>query len=214
MTLTYEELLVFLAALVGLFSPFANIGPFSSLIGHYSRPDQRKIAAGVFINVVVVLLVFLWIGQVIFEILGINSDSLTVTGGIALMYAGLPMMLNLGGDKQADNDGKKLPADSWRSMVIIPMTFPMSIGGTTAAYMVTASGQTNNYIDMVALSIVVMIFSVVIWATHFFSPVIATRLNPLGRQILNRIGGIILVTIAVQLLASGLKGLFPVLTGG
>ena len=109
MTLSFDDLLIFLIALVGLFSPFANIGPYASLVGHFPRSDQRKIAAGVFFNVVVVLLVFL--------------------------------------------------------------------------------------------------------ATHFFSPAIAARLSPLGRQILNRIGGIILVAIAVQLLASGLKGLFPILAG-
>jgi len=53
-----------------------------------------------------------------------------------------------------------------------------------------------------------------LWLIHFFSPPIAARLSPLERQILNRIGGIILVTIAVQLLAGGFKGLFPVFAGG
>jgi len=77
MTLTFEYLLVFLAALVGLFSPFANIGPFASLIGHFSRSDQRKIAAGVFINVIVILLVFLWVGKIIFDLLGVNPNKTT-----------------------------------------------------------------------------------------------------------------------------------------
>ena len=98
-------------------------------------------------------------------------------------------------------------------MAVMPMTFPLSIGGTTAAYIVSATGLANNLIDLVAISGVILFFALVIWLTHLFSPPLASRLNPQGRLILGRIGGIILVTIAVQLLASGLKGLFPVLAG-
>lgn len=213
MTVSFEELLVLLTALVGLFSPFGNIGPYAALIGHLPRSDQRKIARGVFINVAVVLLVFVWVGQIIFDILGITSEALGVTGGIALMIAGLPMMLGTGKNKAEETNTSEVEKSDWRSMVVIPMTFPMSIGGTTAAYVVTGSSIAENTIDMLAISAVIVIFSGIIWLTHYFSPPIASRLNPLGRSILNRVGGIILVTIAVQLLASGLKGLFPILAG-
>lgn len=213
MTITIEDLLVLLTALVGLFSPFANIGPFASLIGHFPRSDQRKIARGVFINVLVILLVFVWAGQIIFEILGVTSEALGVTGGIALMIAGLPMMLGAGKNEVDESDTSEVKKDDWRSMVVVPMTFPMSIGGTTAAYVVTGSSIAQNYIDMLAISVVIVIFCGIIWMTHYFSPPLAARLSIRGREILNRVGGIILVTIAVQLLASGLKGLFPVLAG-
>ncbi|MFC1878292.1 MarC family protein [Chloroflexota bacterium] len=71
----------------------------------------------------------------------------------------------------------------------------------------------NNHIDTVALSVAVMISCVIIWATHLSAPVIVAHLRPLGRLILNRLCGIILATIAVQLFASDLKGLVPVLAG-
>ena len=71
----------------------------------------------------------------------------------------------------------------------------------------------QNALDLLAISIVVLLFGVVIWLTHFISPPLAAKLNPQARVILGRIGGIILVAIAVQLLAGGLRGLFPVLAG-
>ncbi|NIL97713.1 MAG: hypothetical protein GTO62_11440, partial [Planctomycetales bacterium] len=190
--------------------PLANIGPFASLVGHFSRPDQKKLAFAVFINVVVVMLLFVWVGEVLFKILGINSNSLSVTGGIALMIAGLPMML---GTSKPEKVEESEEAQSWRDMAVIPMTFPMSIGGTTAAYIVSASGFAKNTLDLLAISVVVVLFGVVIWLTHLFSPPLAATLNPQGRAILNRIGGIVLVAISVQLLAGGLKGLFPILAG-
>ena len=210
MTMTLQQLLLLFVSLFTLFSPLANIGPFASLVGHFPRADQRKLAFAVFVNCLVVMLLFVWVGEALFSVLGINSNSLSVTGGIALMIAGLPMMLGTSKPEEVE-EGKE--SKTWRDMAVIPMTFPMSIGGTTAAYIVSASGFAKNTIDLVAISVVVVLFGVVIWLTHLFSPPLAARLNPDARAILNRIGGIVLVTIAVQLLASGLKGLFPVLAG-
>lgn len=133
MTLTLQQLLLLFVSLFTLFSPLANIGPFSSLVGHFSRNDQRRLAFAVFINVLVVMLLFVWVGEALFTILGVNSDSLSVTGGIALMIAGLPMMLGTSKSEEVKQD---LEPKTWREMTVIPMTFPMSIGGTTAAYVV------------------------------------------------------------------------------
>lgn len=126
------------------------------------------------------------------------------------MIAGLPMML---GTSKPETVEESEESQNWRDMAVIPMTFPMSIGGTTAAYIVSATGFAQNALDLLAISIVVLLFGVVIWLTHFFSPPLAAKLDPQARVILGRIGGIILVAIAVQLLAGGLKGLFPVLAG-
>lgn len=208
MTITLQQLLVLFVALFTLYSPLSNVGPYASLVGHFPRADQKKLASAVFVNCLVVMLLFVWVGEVLFKILGINSDSLSVTGGIVLMIAGLPMVLGTTKFEQVE-EGQA--SRTWRDMVMIPMTFPMSIGGTEAAYIVSASGFARNIIDLVAISVVVVLFGLVIWLTHLFSPPIAAKLSPQTRAVLTRIGGIILVTIAVQLLAGGLKGLFPVL---
>lgn len=210
MTISLQNLLLFFVSLFTLFSPLANIGPYASLVGHFPRADQRKLAFAVFINALVVMLLFVWLGELLFEVLGVNSNSLTVTGGIALMIAGLPMML---GSNKPDKVEDSEATQTWREMAVLPMTFPMSIGGTTAAYIVSATGFAQNVLDLIAISIVVLLFAVVIWLTHLFSPPLAARLKPQARQILNRVGGIILVAISVQLLASGLSGLFPILAG-
>lgn len=210
MTVTIQDLILFFVALFTLFSPLSNIGPFATLVGHLPREDQKKLAFAVFKNVLLVMILFVWIGQLLFDVLGVNSYSLSVAGGIALMSAGLPMML--GKDKPEEVEEEKEPQD-WRDMAVIPMTFPMSIGGTTAAYIVTASGFAKNTIDLLAISIVVVLFAVVIWLTHLWSPPLANKLSPQSQKVLSRLGGIVLVAIAVQLFAGGLKGLFPGLEG-
>ena len=208
MTMTFEQLLVFFTALVSLFSPLANIGPFAGLVGHFPRDEQKKIARGVFINTIVVLLILVWAGEVIFQVLGVTPHALSLVGGIALFRAGMPMMSN-GTKEDANVDEVDAKRQDWRSMVAVPMTFPMSIGGTTAAYVVSGTAFARNAADLAAISVVIVLFAVVIWLTHYFSPPLTSRLSPAGRDIVTRVGGIILLAIALGLMANGLKGFFP-----
>lgn len=210
MTITLQQLLLLFVSLFTLYSPLSNVGAYAALVGHFPRADQKKLAFAVFRNVLIVMLLFVWVGQLLFDILGVNSFSLSIAGAIALMVAGLPMML---GKSEPEEVEENEEPQNWREMAVIPMTFPMSMGGTTAAYIVTASGFARNALDLLAISVVVVLFGVVIWLTHLLSPPLAARLSPQSRRVLSRLGGIILVAIAVQLFAGGLKGLFPILEG-
>jgi multiple antibiotic resistance protein len=109
-----------------------------------------------------------------------------------------------------ENDEHK---QTWREMAVLPMTFPMSIGGTTTGYVVSASSFAENNVDLLAISAVIALFSGVVWLTHLLSPPLAAKLSPQAQRVLGRISGIVLVAIAVQLIAGGLKGLFPILSG-
>lgn len=209
MTITFQNLLLLFVSLFTLYSPLSNIGPYSSLMEHLPREDQKKLAYSVAINACVVLLLFVWIGQLLFDLLGVNSSSLSIAGGIALMAAGLPMMLGSDATEKVEPDEKK----GWREMSVLPMTFPMTIGGTTAGYVVAASSFAKGYVDLVAISVVVLLFALVVWCTIHWSPPLAARLSPQAQRVLNRVSGIILVAIAIQLFAGGIKGLFPVLNG-
>ena len=78
-----------------------------------------------------------------------------------------------------------------------------------AAYLVTASATAVNLADLLAISGVVVAFALVIFITHWFSPPLANQLGPQGRDVLNRVGGIVLVAISVDLFTTGLRNLLP-----
>lgn len=210
MTISLQQLLILFVSLFTLYSPLSNLGPYASLVGHFPRADQKKLAFAVFIIVVVVMVLFVWAGELLFNVLGVNPHSLTITGGIALMIAGIPMML---GSSKPDEDEPGKETQSASDMAVFPMTFPMTLGGETLAYIVSATAFARNVIDLVAISIVVTLIGVVMGLTLLFSPPLAEKLNPQTREILHRVGGILLVTIAVQLIVDGLQGLFPILAG-
>lgn len=206
MTLSAQALGLLFVSLVTLYSPVSNVGANASLTAHLDRADQRRLAFRVLINVLIAMLVFVWSGEALFEILGVSADTVRVAGAIALMSAGLPMML--GTSPAADVEATSELA-SWSELAVVPMTFPMSMGGSTVAYLVTASSVSANFQDLLAISGVGVGFALVIFATHWFSAPLANKLSPQGRNVLNRIGGIVLVAIAIDAAAAGIRNLLP-----
>lgn len=210
MTLPAQSLGLLFASLFAVYSPLSNVGAYASLTAHLDRRDQKRIAWRVLGNVLIVMLALVWSGEILFEVLGVSSDTVRVAGAIALLAAGLPMMLGTSREAEpGDVSGRR----GWADLVVVPMTFPMSIGGTTASYLVTASAASQNLADLLAISGVVVAFALLIFATHWLSPPLAKRLSPQGRDVLNRVGGIVLVAISVDLFTGGIRNLLPGLAG-
>ena len=206
MTLSAQALGLLFVSLVALYSPVGNVGAYASLTTHLDRSDQRRLAFRVLGNVLIAMLVFVWSGEALFEILGVNADTVRIAGAIALLAAGLPMMLGTSPAADVDDVSKR---GTWSELAVVPMTFPMSMGGATVAYLVTASSVSSSFQDLLAISGVVVGFALVIFATHWFSAPLASKLSPQGRDVLNRIGGIVLVAIAIDASAAGLRNLLP-----
>ena len=207
MTMSATQLLPIFLALVTLFSPPAAVGPLAALYSAFDRPDQRRIALATFRNCAVGLLVFVWTGGLLFEVLGVTTDGLRFTSGMAVVAAGFPMMVR-GRKSIAGYDGDGAP-NSWREVVVVPMTFPMSIGPATAAYIVSASAPAQNALDLLAISGVVLGAAGVIYLTHLFAPLIFRVLGEAGRDLLTAVGGIVLTTIGVSLIAESVLNFFP-----
>ncbi len=207
MSISYTQLLPIFLALVTLFSPPSVVGPLAALYSAFDRPDQRRIAIATFVNCTVGLLVFVWTGGLLFEVLGVTTDGVRFTSGMAVIYAGFPMMVK--GRKSIAGYGDGDGPTSWREVVVVPMTFPMSIGPATAAYIVSAAAPAQNALDLLAISAVVVGATCVILLTHLFAPLVFNVLGEAGRDLLTAVGGIVLTTIGVSLIAESVANFFP-----
>ncbi|MFT7413948.1 MAG: multiple antibiotic resistance protein, partial [Methylophagaceae bacterium] len=57
----------------------------------------------------------------------------------------------------------------------------------------------------------IILLGVVLWLLFKIMPLIAKHISTVGINISTRIMGLILAAIAIEFIANGLKGLFPVL---
>jgi multiple antibiotic resistance protein len=196
-------ILLFLA-LFALYSPAASVSSYFPIVAGLSRRDQRRLAFGLFINVTIFALTAIWIGAPLLRLLGITTDALVVTGGIALMYAAIPLMRGLIEERPVERPQE---GAAWRKLLFMPTTFPLTVGGTSFAILVSFRSAASDMTEVLLLSAAAIAFAAVTGTTMYVSGHLHRQLSPNASTLLQRIAGIILVSIAVSLLLNGIPRL-------
>jgi multiple antibiotic resistance protein len=94
-----------------------------------------------------------------------------------------------------------------RSVLFTPITFPLTVGGTTFAFAVAASADVGSTAGRLLLSIAAIAYAAVTGLTLYASGHVERRVSPQAGMILDRVAGILLTSIAVMLLTSGFTDL-------
>lgn len=209
--LTASDYLVFFVTLFTLFSPPAAIAAFATITDRFPPDIQKKVAKRLARNYFVVMLVSIIIGEYLLMVLGISTPALMLTGGLAVFIAGMPMMIY--GQKlqfvKHEDEFQAVPRADWESVVSVPMTFPMTVGGATIAIAISTAHQTTALMDYAFLILVVAAMALIVYAVTLTASALSRRLGG-SIDILVRASGIIIVAISIQILVSGLFGLVEI----
>jgi multiple antibiotic resistance protein len=227
----FEQPLLLFLALLGLYSPLAALPSYFPVVGRLGAAETRRLAIALFLNVAVFAMVALWVGEPLLEILGLTTAALTATGGIALMYEGIALMRGTahhpevaergltatehGGAVEAPaatgatetETATEVKADSWRTVAFVPVTFPLTVGGTTFAFFVAFRAEAATTVDVVWLSAAGLAYAAVTAITVYASGHVQRRAKPSTAALLDRLAGILLTAIAVTILVSGVTRL-------
>jgi multiple antibiotic resistance protein len=85
----------------------------------------------------------------------------------------------------------------------MPVTFPLTVGGTTFAIFVSFRSMARNLPEIIALSIAGLAYAMVPAITVYASGHLERRVTPKTRTLLEKVAGILLTAIAVMLLSGG-----------
>ncbi|MGY3450502.1 MarC family protein [Bradyrhizobium sp. USDA 4353] len=211
MTLSAHQLILFVISLLAMFSPLAIIGPVATLLQGAPVAVQRRIALLVARNYVLVMCLTIALGQIALKALGISTAALTCTGGVALLHQGWPLFTRAG--KAADRDIVAAKQSvQWETLTAVPLTFPLTIGGGTIAVVIGTAALYPSWPELVLLSAACLMVSVVVFTTFLFAGRLVGSLSVSAVDAVNRISGIILFALGIELTVKGLKDL--VLYGG
>jgi multiple antibiotic resistance protein len=112
-----------------------------------------------------------------------------------------------GGQAQAVTLEAPARAENWRRYAFVPVTFPLTVGGTTFAFFVAFRAEADGTSDVLLLSVAGLAYAAVTAVTLYASGHLQRRAKPSTAAFLDRIAGILLTAIAVTILVSGVTRL-------
>lgn len=192
MDLNFKDIL---AAFMILFAVIDIIGNIPIVIdlrskaGHI-QSEKASLIAGL------IMIFFLFIGENILLLIGIDVNSFAVAGSFVLFFIALEMILGVSIYKNDENTN--LTAS------IFPLAFPLIAGpgSLTTLLSIKSEFSTENIIVAIILNVLLIFF---VLKT---SNKIENILGPNGIQIIRKVFGVILLAISVKLFTSNIQGLF------
>ena len=155
--------------------------------GHIES-EKASIVAGI------IMIVFLFVGEELLKLIGIDVHSFAVAGSFVLFFLALEMILGIRIYKEEANS----------SASIVPLAFPLIAGAGTMTTLLSLRSQfaTINIIIAIILNIIL------VYLVLKSSAKIEKILGKNGLGVIRKTFGVVLLAIAVKLFASNVKGLF------
>lgn len=186
-----------LSAAVLLFfvmDPLGNVPLFLSALRHVDPARYRTVILRELGIALVVLVVFLFVGRYLLDLLHVSSAALTAGGGIILLLIALRMIFPSG--------ERTLREEVEGEPFIVPLAVPYTAGPSTlATELLLMSREPERWPLWLGAVVLAWLASAVIL---YFAGNLRKVLGERGLTAMERLMGMLLVIVAVEMLVSGL----------
>jgi multiple antibiotic resistance protein len=193
MNFNFKEIATATMVLFAVIDIVGNIPIIISLrkkVGHLKSGKASIIAA-------VVMIIFLFLGERILNLIGINVNEFAVAGAFVLFVIAVEMILGITLFKEEADSSPDLAT-------IFPLAFPMLAGPGSLTTLLSLRAEYSLENIIVAILINVVIIYVVLKTSARMQRFLGKN----GIAIIQRIFGVILLAIAVKLFTSNIQELF------
>ncbi|CAM1369596.1 Multiple antibiotic transporter, MarC family [Tenacibaculum sediminilitoris] len=155
-------------------------------VGHI-QSEKASVIAGF------IMILFLFLGQRLLNLIGIDVHSFAVAGAFILFFLALEMILGITLYKEDDEEAL--------SATVFPLAFPLIAGPGSLTTLLSIRAEFNLENIIVAVLLNVIVIYIVLKTSSKIEKVI----GPNGIKIIRKIFGVILLAIAVKLFAANFK---------
>jgi len=155
--------------------------------GHIES-EKASIVAGI------IMIVFLFVGEELLKLIGIDVHSFAVAGSFVLFFLALEMILGIRIYRDAESS----------SASIVPIAFPLIAGAGTMTTLLSLRSQFHSVNIVIAIVLNIIVVYIVLKS----SSKIEKMLGKNGLGVIRKAFGVVLLAIAVKLFAANVKGLF------
>lgn len=172
-----------------------------------SRKELKTIALKNTKAVFISMFILYVIGIYVFQFFGISPMSLRVFGGLILLFMGINMVQ--GHDKKLNSTIREREAAMSKDDIsIVPLAIPIIIGPGLATSLITSRIAASDWTDYLVTIIAIIIVTLANYLLLANMNFVKIRLGLNGIKVLNRLMGLIVGSLAVQMIVYGLQELW------
>ena len=194
---------VFLLVFIGM-GPLKVLVVYIALTKELSTAQRRKVAQKMVLTATIVAIVLLVAGVVIMKILHFTTGALSIAGGLLLLLLALSMVL--GTNEKKEHDGP-VSEDEVMSMAIYPLAIPLLLNPVGIVTLTVFSAESQGLFQLGALIIMVLIVAAIDLGVFLISPRLYKNVSTERIMVTEKLLGIFLAALAVQLMVNGLEEL-------
>jgi multiple antibiotic resistance protein len=187
--------------LILVMDPLGNIPVFLSVLAHVDKQRRTRIILRECLFAFMILFLFLFFGDNILKGVGITTQSLNIAGGIILFLIAIKMIF----PPENSGEREKFNTDPF----IVPLAIPLVAGPSAIATVMLFATQYASTLLEAFCSL--LIASTVTTLLLLTAPPLQRVLGEKGLIAVERLMGMILTTIAVQMLLTGITLYFQAL---
>src|SRR5690606_18013516 len=185
------------AAVITLFlimDPLGNIPIFLSVLKDVPPARRRKVVVREVLIAYIVLLAFLLLGDGVLTVLQLDQETISIAGGIVLFIIALRMIFPQTRAEGAAPEGEPL---------VVPLAIPLIAGPSALAalLLLQRSDPGSTMALWLAMSLAWLLTAAILIAAPFFYRILGER----GLMAMERLMGMVLVMISVQMLLNGIS---------
>src|SRR5919106_5379740 len=171
---------------------------FAGLTASFTVSERRRIAFRASIYAAVILIVAVVAGQIILDAIGVHLHSLKVAGGVILFLFGIQMLFG-------KFDSNSAAPERGRDLAVFPLAVPSIAGpGAMMAVILLTDNDVYTIPQQVETGVVLLVVLFINFVLLILSTAILRVIGQSGAAVLVRVMGIILASLAVEIVLTAL----------
>ncbi len=201
-----------ITALLVILDPFAAVPIFLAFTREYAVVERARAGNVTSGTVAAVLIISALAGETVLSWMGTSLASFRVGGGLVLLLMALSLLRGQP-DLVRSTPAEADEAQAKASVAVVPLAIPLLAGPGAISTVIIAMDRSKAEYHWAMVILCIVVVCVVLWVVLRLASQIADLLGTIGLKILNRLFGLILAAIGIEIMANGLKQLFPALAG-
>lgn len=199
------DLFIYLfAALFSVLNPIGTVPIFVGLTHDDSEIERSRISLWTAINVFIILIVSLFIGQYVLTFFGISIDALRIAGGFVILNSGFSLLSGKISKKRGINKKVENDAQKRNDIALTPLAIPMLAGPGSISLLIAFYQEHHEMKEIIISSLAILAIAITIFIILKSAHYLARILGASGIVAISRIIGFIVIAIGIQYIVSSI----------